>query len=392
MEHGTLILGGGFGGLATATELRRLLGPEHPITVVDRRTHFYVGLRKLWVLVGRASLEEGERPRERLAEREIRFVHADILRIDPESRRVETSRGALAGDHLVVALGAVPRPDLIPGMAEHAFNLYDPESVKAAAERVTTLEEGRVGVVIAGLPYKCPPAPYECAFLLDDHFRERGVRDRIELTFTTLQPMLLPNAGAEGARWVGERLSARGIRWEAQRPVARFEEGRVVYRGANGPTADGPSLELDVTIGVPPHRAPPVVKESGLTGDGEWIRVDRGTLETAHRNVHAIGDVTHIPLAGEAALPKAGLFAEAEGLRVAAAIAARVKGEAEPAPFDGRGFCYLELSGREAALIQGDFFREPAPSVAVVESSPEHLAAKHRFEEERLEGWLGARG
>jgi sulfide:quinone oxidoreductase len=383
MKNGTLILGGGFGGLTVATELRRLLGPDHPIAVVDRRDRFYVGLRKLWVLVGEATLEAGERPRDRLAAKRIHFVQADIQRIDAAARTVETDRGRLSGDQLVIALGAESRPDLVPGLHEHGFDLYDPRSVRAAAARVAAIEAGRVCVVIAGLPYKCPPAPYEAVLMLDAHFRARGIRDAIELRFTTLQPGLLPNAGPEGARWIGEVMTSRGIDWAVGREVERFEAGRVVFAG-------GDALAFDLAIATPPHRPPAVVKASGLTDGGDWIRVDRGTLETGVPGVWAVGDVTHIPLGEQAALPKAGLIAEAEGLRVARAIAARLTGGAEPPPFDGRGECFLELGGGEAALIEGDFYREGGPAVRVVDRSPAHLEAKRRFEAERLERWLGA--
>lgn len=387
MAERTLILGGGFGGLATAIELRRLLGADHEIVVVDRREQFFIGLRKLWVLVGRATLADGERPRARLEDRGIRFLRTTIHGIDPAARRVETDEGTLEADRLVVALGAESRPDLVPGLEEHAFDLYDHTSVEAAARRVTSIERGRVAVIIAGLPYRCPPAPYEAAFLLDDHFRERGVRDEVRLAFATLQPGLLPNAGPEGARWIGERLTERGIVWDVGRRVLRFEPGAVVFDGAEGEER----VSVDLAVVAPPHRAPSVVVESGLTGGGDWIAVDRSTLRTRFPGVYAIGDVTNIPLGENVALPKAGLFAEAEGLRVAREIAWEAGAASEPAPFDGLGHCYLEMGGGRAALIEGEFFREGGPAVHVREPTEANLEAKHRFEEERLEGWLGRR-
>lgn len=379
----TVILGGGFGGLATATELRRRLDASHEIVVVDRDEGFYIGLRKLWVLVGSATLEGGTRPRERLERQNIRFVRGEIFAIDPGARLVETSAGDFEADHVVIALGAVPRPEMVPGLtdAAGAYNLYDPTSVVAASQAVTTIERGAVLVAIAGLPYKCPPAPYEAAMLLDDHFRARGVRERVSVEFTTLQPGLLPNAGPEGARWVGEQLDRRGIRHATGRKVVRVEDGRVVFEGGE--------VSFDIAVFVPPHRPPAVVRESGLTGTGEWIAVERHTLETTWEGVWALGDVTHVPLEGGAALPKAGLFAEAEGAVVAAAIAARVKGDPAPAPFDGKGACFLELGGGEAALVQGEFYAAGGPDVKVMGSSTAHMDEKRRFEDERLERWLG---
>jgi sulfide:quinone oxidoreductase len=370
----TLILGAGFGGITVATELRRRLADEHEIVLVDRREHFTMGLRKLWALVGIGSFEDGSRPRESLRQHGVRFIQRLVTGIDPVNRRVAIDRGTLEGDYLVVALGAEPRPHLVPGFAENAHNVWDEGAVPGLATALARFRGGRIVIVIAGVPYTCPPAPYECSMLLDDHLRELGLRDRTEITVTTVQPMLLPNAGREGSAWLADQLSARGIEFHVKRKVERVERGRVVF-------ADG-DLEADLMIGVPPHRVPAVVKESGLTGDGEWVAVDPASLETDHENVYAIGDVTQIKLANGLPLPKAGVMAELEGQRVAAAIAADVRGEASPPSFDGRGYCFIEMGKKMATLVQGDFFATPEPQIALAEVSAENAEQKHRFEAE----------
>ncbi|MDH3367706.1 MAG: FAD-dependent oxidoreductase [Gemmatimonadota bacterium] len=378
----TLVLGAGFGGITVATELRRRLGDDHEIVLVDRRERFAMGLRKLWALVGMGSYEEGSRPRERLGRHGVQFLQRPVTSIDPAHRRAATDGETLEADYLVVALGAEPRPDLVPGLAQHAHNVWDERAVPGLATALARFTGGRIAIVIAGVPYTCPPAPYECAMLLDDHLRERGVRDKTEITVATMQPMLLPNAGKEGSAWLAEQLSARGIAFHVKRTVDRVEPGRVVF-------TDG-DLVADLIIGVPPHRVPAVVKASGLTGDGEWIAVDPATLETDYKNVFAIGDVTKITLANGLPLPKAGVMAELEGQRVAAAIAADVRGEAPPASFDGRGYCFIEMGKTKATLIEGDFFATPEPRVALKDVSAEHAEEKHRFEAERLERWFGS--
>lgn len=381
MRH-TLILGGGFGGISVATELRRLLGDDHAITLVDRRERFHMGLRKLWELVGLGSLEEGSRSRVALGRHGVHFLQRHIISIEPQSRSVQTAEGSLEADYLVVALGAEPRPEQVPGLTEHAHNVWDAQGVPPLKAALEDLERGRVAIVIAGVPYPCPPAPYECAMLLDDHLRQGGRRDKVELSVATLQPMLLPNAGEAGSAWLAEQLAVRGIEFQTGREVERFEAGRAVF-------ADG-EVAADVMIAVPPHRVPAVVRESGLTGDGQWIRVDPGTLEASYEKVFAIGDVTGVKLANGLPLPKAGIMAELEGQRVAAAIAADVRGEAPPAAFDGQGFCFMETSKTTAALIQGEFFAEPEPRVVLAESSAENAERKHDFEAERLARWFGA--
>lgn len=379
----TVILGAGFGGLTVATELRSRLGDGHDIVLVDREEHFLVGARKLWALVGLGDLAEGRRRREVLNDQAIRFLRRGVRAIDPAGRRVEMDGETLEGDALVVALGAELRPDLVPGMVEHAHNLYDAEAIPDLAAILQRFDGGRIALVIAGAPYKCPPAPYECAMLLDEHLRRRGLRERTEITVTTLQPILMPNAGLEGSAWLSEQLTSRGIEHHAGRAVQSVGEGHVVY-------ADGTSLEADVILGVPPHRAPTVVAESGLAGEGGWIAVDPATLETGREHVFAVGDVTQIRLGNGLPLPKAGIFAELEGRRVAAAIAAHLRGREAPPPFDGRGYCFIELGSSVATLVEGDFFARPEPQVFVRGVAARHSEDKRRFETERLRRWFGA--
>lgn len=385
----TLILGGGFGGLATATELRRLLpdGPggrrDHEIVLVDRSDRFVMGFRKLWALTGmEGGLEAGTRSRDALGDRGIRFLRTAIASIDPAGRRAETEGGTLEADRLVVALGAEPRADLVPGLPDHGVNLYDPEAVREAAPRVAALTEGRIVVCLAGLPYKCPPAPFEAAMLLDAALRRRGARDRVSVAVVTLQPALLPAAGPPGHAWLARELEERGIEFHVGRALAAVEEGGLRFQ-------DGESLACDLAFVVPPHRPPAVVAESALAGENGWIRVEPRTLATGHPGVFGIGDSIHIPLGEKAALPKAGVLAEAQGKVVAATIAAEVTDGPPPSPYDGRGACFLETGAEEAALVEGDFFAAGGPRVRIAGASPAHAAAKRRFEAERLAAWFG---
>jgi sulfide:quinone oxidoreductase len=375
-----LILGGGFGGVTVATELRGALADAHEVVLVDHREHFMMGLRKPWAIAGVGTMEDGRRSRRLLGAKGIRFLEERVLGIDPGARSVRTEHRTLESDHLVVALGAEPRPDLVPGFGEHAHNLYDAASIPALRRAIERFQGGRIVIAVTGVPYKCPPAPYETAMLLQEHLMERGLGASTEVHVSTLQPMLMPNAGAEGSAWLAEQLTARGITFQVGAKVQRVEEGRLVLLDS---TVDG-----DLLIGAPPHRPPAVVKESGLTGEGEWIQVDPGTLETGHERVYAIGDVTGIKLANGLGLPKAGVMAELEGKTVAAAIAAELAGRESPAPFDGTGFCFIEMGKHSAARVQGSFFHVPEPDITLAEPSSANAEAKRRFESERLEAWF----
>lgn len=378
----TLVLGGGFGGIAAATELKARLGEEHEVVLVDRRPRFTMGLRKLWELVGIGTIADGSRERSLLARHGIEVVSATIEAIDPAARVVETTAGRLQGDYLVIALGAEARPDLVPGLVEHGHDVWGFDGVPAAAAALAGFDGGRLLVLIAGAPYTCPPAPYECALHLDEHLRGRGLRDRTQLAVTTLQPMLMPNAGRAGSDWMAGQLDARGIVHRVGAKTERVEAGRAIF-------ADGEE-SFDLLITVPPHRPPAVVADSGLVAAHGWIAVDPGTLETEHEHVFAVGDVNLVPLPNGLPFPKAGVMAEREGLRVAQAIAADVRGESPPPPFDGTGFCPIELGSDAAALVEGDWYAEPDPVVRIEGPSAEHAAEKAAFEAEHLTRWFGA--
>lgn len=375
------ILGAGFGGIATTVELRGLLSPEDSITLIDRSDSFMMGLRKLWGLVGIDSFDAGARRLTDLTRLGIEFVQADVEKIDAAGRQIQTSRGQYGGDYVVVALGAESRPDLVEGLAEYGHNVWKASEVPAAAEKLQALSSGRILILVAGAPYPCPPAPYECAMLIDEHLREQGKREAIEVAVTTIQPMLMPNAGREGSDWIAGQLAARDISFQTGKRITRVTEGSVVFE-------DG-TQDFDMLIAVPPHRPPRVIAESGLTGESGWVTVNAGTLETDVAGVYALGDATQIRLANGLPLPKAGVIAELEGLRVARAIASQVRGEAPAADFDGHGFCFIELGAEHVARVEGDFYAQPEPRVDIVLPSDGGVHPKRVFEAERLEKWFG---
>lgn len=375
-----VVLGGGFGGMAAAHRLRQRLGDRAAITVVDRRRSFMMGLRILSVLAGKADRASGTRSLDRLAQKGFRYLRDEVTGIDVGRRIVTTTTSALPYDALVVALGAELRPDLVPGYDPAASSLYDPEQVEAIARRVASLERGRIGIGILGLPYKCPPAPYEAAFLIDDLLKVRGVRDQVELEVFTPQASSLPVAGAAVCAEVEGRLAARRIKFFPNRKITAVEGREVVFEKER--------RSYDVLIGVPPHRAPAAVKAAGLT-TGEWIRhKDRHTSETEHSGVFAVGDITETPLANGLMLPKAGVFAEAQGHAAAETIAARASAQDGAERFDGHGYCYLETGGGMATSIRGNFFASPEPQITVGDPSTDTLKEKRDFEASRLAAWF----
>ena len=376
--HRVLILGGGFGGIATAVALRAHLDPGDEIVLVERRPTFVMGLRKNWAVLEPNALTEGERPLALLADRGIRLVTGTIGAIQPAERAAEVDGTRWDADALVVALGAERDPDRVPGFRERAIDVYDLTQGDRARAAVQAFTGGRLVIGIFGAPYPCPPAPFELAMLIDERLLARGIRDAIEV-FSPL-PLSLPILGQAGCGSFESRLQGAGIDFLREHQATAVDDGAVVFGETRRP--------FDVLLGVPPHRAPTVVAASGLTGGGPWIKVDPRTLETGWAGVYAIGDVTSLPLANGQMLPKAGAFAQAQGEVVAARIASSLGGGQPTATFAGDGACFLETGGGMAAMVTGGFLADP-PAVRLTDPSPEHFAAKHAFERERLEAWFG---
>lgn len=377
--HRVLVLGGGFGGIATAVALRQRLEPDDEVVLVERRPTFVMGLRKNWALAGTSTIAEGERSLATLQDRGITVVAGTIESIDPAARAAVVDGDRLDADAVVVALGAQRDPDAIPGFREYAINAYDVAESAASAAAIDAFAGGRVIVGIFGAPYPCPPGPYELALLLMERFDANDIPGGM-LVFTP-QAGSLPILGTEGCAAFDGRLLNAGITFRPKTVAESVEDGVVV-------TSDGVRLPFDLLIGVPPHRVPPVVAASGLTGGGPWVPVDRATLQTSFLGVYAIGDVTSIPLTNGNPLPKAGVFAHAEGEVVAARIADHLAGRQPTATFDGNGMCFLETGRGRATMVAGDFYADPL-AVSLAEDSEANFAAKRAFEADRLTAWFG---
>ena len=379
-----LVLGAGFGGLAAATELRSVLPGDDEIVVVSASDRFFMGFAKLWDLAGVRPLAQGTHSLAALAHRGIRFVQAEVTAIDTASTSASTSAGDLAGDALLVALGTVPSPahlELLAARGGH--DLYDAGGLPAMSAALDEVTSGRVVVAILGGPFKCPPAPYEAALVVDQRLRQRGVRDDVAVDVVTPQPMALPAAGPDASGMLAGQLAERDIGLLTQRVVAAVDEARGAIRFETGE-----ELDYSVLLGVPAEKAPPVVTASHLAGASGFVEPDRTTLGTGHRGVYAVGDCTTIPTA-TAQLPKAGVFAAAEG-RVAARNVADDLYGGGGASFDGHGMCFLELPGRRVAMVEGNFLAQPRPDVRLTEATEANFERKQAYERDRIAEWLGA--
>ncbi|HET6596869.1 MAG TPA: FAD/NAD(P)-binding oxidoreductase [Anaerolineales bacterium] len=373
-----LILGGGFGGIATARRLKQKLDEKDELILVDRRDTFMVGFRKTWALTGQSTLEEGQRPLNSITRLGVRVMHDPVTRIDPAGRAAWMGDQRLSADALVIALGAETTPEAIPGFEEYAYNVYDPQAIPRAAQALNEFQGGNLLIGIFGIPYKCPPAPYEMALLIRESLQARGVRTNVEVF--TPQPVSMPLLGQVGCDIIEGRLEGQGITFLPNRKATAIEPGEVVFANER--------RRFDLLFGIPPHRPPAVVRESGLVGESGWVSVNSRTLETQFPGVYAIGDVVQIAMANGKPLPKAGVFAEAMGETVADRIAAEFAGQDPEVTFQGEGGCYLEVGNGQAMMVTGHFMAVPDPEVSLTEASTEYLEEKRAFEAQRLRAWF----
>lgn len=370
-----LVLGGGVGGLVTATTLRKKLGKEHRVVLIDQDAGHLFAPSLLWLMTGDRTAKQIARPLDRLSRKGIEIVRGRIERIDPAARRVTVDGRLLEGDFIVVALGADLAPEAIPGLAESGHNFYTLAGAESFRDALATFDKGKLVVLTAGPAYKCPAAPYEAAMLVEADLRRRKVRDAVTVELYAAEPGPMGVAGPEVSKAVRQMAEAKGIEYHPEHQVVSVAPDPRVLAFANGASAP-----FDLLAYVPPHRAPAVVREAGLVGESGWVSVDRGTLETRFSKVFAIGDVTAIPLKLGKPLPKAGVFAHGQAEVVAANIARTVTGKGKPAQFDGHGECFIEAGDGKAGFGSGNFYAEPLPEVKLYNVGRKWHAAKVLFE------------
>src|SRR6266508_860950 len=348
MTSEVVIVGGGVGGTVCANLVSRQTRGRAQVTVVDATgTHVYQpGF--LYVAVGKQNSSALRHPESELLRREISLVVDRASRVDPDGRTVTLESGrTLHYDQLLLATGSRTVMDEVPG-GSSAYDFY----TMAGAERLwSALQEfngGTIVVGVAGIPYKCPPAPVEFVFLLDDYLRSKGVREASHIKL--LSPLNRAFTIESTSKLVQPILAERGIELtgffnvESVEPVAKTVT-----------SLEGETVDYDLLVLVPPHRGQKVIQDSGLGDERGRVPVDKNTLRhTGFDRIWAIGDTTSIPIS------KSGSVAHYEASVAAAGIAAAAKGEAPPAHvYDGKVMCFLETGQGQATTIRFDYDHPP---------------------------------
>ena len=357
--HRILILGGGVGGTLTANLLvkrlrRQLKAGEATITVVDQTGKHTYQPGFMYIAMGGERAEKLQRPERGLLDPRVTLVVGEVERVDESSQIVQLVGGeGVAYDHLVLAPGSRIVPEAIEHFESEAHHFYTAEAALRLRHALDAFTGGRIVIGIAGMPYKCPPAPLEVAFLIEAELRQRGLRDQSELHFCS------PIGRAFNIESVSEMatpiLEQKGIELHTFFNVETIDPERKVVQ-----SLEGEELPYELLILVPPHRGAQFLIDSGLApAPGGWLPTDRHTLQVGGRpNVYALGDATDLPLS------KAGSTAHFEAPVVTERIVAAVEGReaaGKHADYEGKVMCFFEIGDGKGTLLQFDYDHPPRP-------------------------------
>ncbi|HYB84055.1 MAG TPA: FAD/NAD(P)-binding oxidoreductase [archaeon] len=380
MAKHIIILGGGFGGLAAAHALRKGLGAENKVTLVDKQPLFFMGLTKLWVMNGTRAVGDGPGNRILLNQKGINFIEGEVASINSSGKVVQIGKQKLSFDYLIIALGADYSTASTRGFSKYARDLYTESGCAEIRDELRSITSGSITILICDLPFKCPPAPYEAAFLVDDLLRNRGVRGRVSVRILTPEPHPLPILGPEAGKRLTDLLSEKEIEYFPSERVNEIRPGIVLTAGKQ--------FSHTLLLAVPKHVVPDVLRKGGLADDSGWIPVEPRTLATKHPDMYAIGDCAGTRNPKGQLLPRAGAIAEEQGKVVAANLIHEITGEGSTQEFQGRGVCFMETGGGMAAPLRANFFSEPEPTWEFAPPSREGFMEKRRFLEDRMKAWF----
>ncbi|MDR2189597.1 MAG: NAD(P)/FAD-dependent oxidoreductase [Azonexus sp.] len=355
-----LIIGGGMGGTILANNLARRLQGEIKagkarITMLSasERHMYQPGL--LYVAVGSMSTDELYRDQKSLLEHSIEFHVDPVTEFQLDNNRVKSQSGKTYGyDILVIATGSRMAPETIPGLAENSETFYTEETAVSMVKALRAFQGGKV-VITVGVPHKCPMAPLEIAFMLNDYFKDRGIRDKVQLHYT--YPIGRVHSLENVAKWAAPEFDRLGITYETFFNIKEVDGATKTLK-----SEEGTEVQYDLLISIPAHRGMEVVEKSGL-GQNGWIPTNRTNLNMEGRdNVFVLGDTTDIPIS------KAGSTAHFEAETLGENIASIVKLGIPVRQYDGKVFCFIEAGKERATYAMFNYTTPPdpkAPSKAI---------------------------
>ena len=376
-EPNIVVLGCGMGGFTVSNLISKQIGLSAIVTVVESKERIAYAPAFQWLIFGWRQSEKIQRQPTKLSKKKnVRIINDKVERIDLKGRTVKTPSQTINYDKLVIALGTEFAFDQVPGLEAYSHNAYSIEGALKLRDAVDSFDDGTIAIGISRLPIKCPPAPYELALLSEEHFRR--TKKRVEIYFFTPETHPIPAAGTVIGKQVERLMNSRGIKYLPKTKLAKVDRDRVVFE-------NGSELKHDLLITTPPHQAPQVVKDAGLTDESGWIPVNPHNLETRYEDVFAIGDVTSIetPHGHAPYLPKAGVFAQGQAEVLANNLAVSITKKGEMKQWGGEGSCYLQVAKSESAFLKGTFLSNP-PRIEFHPPRRKWFLEKVRLEKEWL--------
>jgi sulfide:quinone oxidoreductase len=345
-----VVLGGGVGGTLVANLLDKQLGREAKVTVVDPSGMHDYQPGYLYVALGHASGHWLSRDERTLLRPRVELAIEKAVRIHPDVQSVQLERGgSLDWDYLVIATGACLVPSAIPGLEQGAHGFYSLLDAERLRETLRTFRGGKVRIGVAGIPYKCPPAPVEFTFMVEEYLRKRGIRGRSQVTL--LSPLNRAFTIESASKLIAPIMQQRGIELSTFFNVETVDPSAGVVS-----SLEGEQVDYDLLVLVPPHKGAEVVIECGLSDASGWLPTDRHTLNVeGHERIFALGDATNLPIS------KSGSTAHFEAPVVASRIASMIGGSAPKENYGGRVMCFLETGNGRATALRFDYEHPPTP-------------------------------
>ncbi|MDR2205317.1 MAG: NAD(P)/FAD-dependent oxidoreductase [Flavobacteriaceae bacterium] len=349
-----LILGAGTSGTMMANHLTKKLNPKnYEITIVDQyKTHYYQpGF--LFLPFGIYQPEDVKKTIDEFIPKGVNLIREEIDKIDKDHNQVLLKNGnALNYDILIIATGCKTAPEEVEGMKgdywyKTIFDFYTFEGSYALSQKLKNWQGGKLVVHITEMPIKCPVAPLEFAFLADDYFTKKGIREHVEITYVTPLPGAFTKEKATNA--LEYLLKEKNINIIPDFAVEHIE-------GENGKMFDygGDEVEFDILVTVPTNKGDECIARSGLGDDLNYVPTDKHTLQSKIKeNIFVIGDATNIPAS------KAGSVAHFEAEILTENIINYIEGKTLKPDFDGHANCYIETGRGKALLIDFNYDVEP---------------------------------
>jgi len=349
-----LILGAGTSGTMMANHLRRELSKkEWNITIVDKEETHYYQPGFLFLPFDIYKSKQVKKSIDKFIPKGVNLIREKIDRIDKDTDQVFLQNGeAIPYNVLIIATGTDIAPEEIEGMKgpqwhKDIFDFYTFEGSKNLRDKLRVWEGGKLVVHICEMPIKCPVAPLEFAFLSDSYFINKGMRDKVDITFVT--PMDGAFTKPVATKALNHLLSEKNIKIVSNFNIEKVdtENNKIVDYG-------GKEVEYDLLVTVPTNMGDAMIERSGFGDDLNFVPTDKNTLQSKVKdNIFAIGDATNLPAS------KAGSVAHFEAEILTENILRFVEGKELKASFDGHSNCFIETGHGKALLIDFNYNHEP---------------------------------